>query len=58
MKIKDIKDKIMDINGKLVKSINMISSKKAIDVSAFKQGIYFVETTTKTETKVIKLVKL
>lgn len=45
---------IMDINGKIVKTIDSISSKKTIDISDLKQGIYFI----RTENKVSKLIKL
>lgn len=45
---------IMDINGKIVRTINNDNSIKTIDVSSLTQGIYFV----KTGSKVQKLVKL
>ena len=48
---------IMDINGKIVKTLNILS-KKSIDVSDLTQGIYFIKTSSKEGVKVSKLVKL
>ncbi len=45
---------IMDINGRIIKTINNNNSIKTIDVSTLTQGIYFV----RAGTKVQKLVKL
>jgi hypothetical protein len=45
---------ILDINGRVVKTINNIKSSKTINISNLNQGIYFV----KTNNTVSKLVKL
>ncbi len=45
---------IIDINGRVVKTINNIKSSKIIDISSLNQGIYFI----KTGNTVQKLVKL
>ena len=49
---------IIDINGKTVKTIRNIASKKNINVSNLTQGIYFVKVVDAKDTKVTKLIKL
>ena len=49
---------IMDINGRVVKTVNNLSLETTIDISTLTQGVYFVEIKNNNTTKTTRLVKL
>ncbi|OBX21050.1 MULTISPECIES: M4 family metallopeptidase [Bizionia] len=54
-----VKADVMDINGRLVKSINLsgIQDTTTLDISSVASGLYFMKVYTKTANTVIKLIK-
>ncbi|MFD2909476.1 T9SS type A sorting domain-containing protein [Flavobacterium ardleyense] len=53
--VNDLKVKIYDLSGKMLKYVN--SSKEAIDVSDFSNGLYLIELAGENQKQIIKLIK-